>query len=61
VCRRCGEPFASAQQIADLEAVLPAVGFDFAMADGGNYQDMCPRCRRAQVTLAQSARVGGFG
>ena len=28
---------------------------------GGNYQDTCPRCRRAQVTLAQSARVGGFG
>ena len=27
----------------------------------GNYQDTCPRCRRAQVTLAQSARVGGFG
>jgi hypothetical protein len=61
ICRRCGEPFASAQQIADLKAVLPAVGFDYTTADGSNYQDTCPRCRRAQMTLAQSARVGGFG
>jgi len=28
---------------------------------GGNYQDTCPRCRRTGLTLAQSARVGGFG
>jgi nitrate reductase gamma subunit len=61
-CRRCGQDFASAQQIADLQTVLPQVGFDYTTADGGgNYQDTCPRCRRAQVTLAQSARVGGFG
>jgi hypothetical protein len=59
-CRRCGQPFASAQQIEDLKEVLPRVGFDYG-ADSGNYQDTCPRCRRAQVTLAQSARVGGFG
>jgi nitrate reductase gamma subunit len=61
VCRRCGEPFASARQVADLHDVLPQVGFDYSTEDGGNYQDTCPRCRRAQVTLAQSARVGGFG
>ena len=61
VCRRCGDDFASAQQIADLKEVLPQVGFDYSIAGGGNYQDTCPRCRRAQVTLAQSARVGGFG
>ncbi len=59
-CRRCGEPYASAQQVADLKAVLPQVGFDYATGDG-HYQDTCPRCRRASVTLAQSARVGGFG
>jgi nitrate reductase gamma subunit len=67
VCRRCGDSFASAQQIADLRAVLPEVGFDYAIdgtgdgAAAGNYQETCPRCRRASVTLAQSARVGGFG
>ncbi|HMS13672.1 MAG TPA: hypothetical protein PKD80_11260 [Microthrixaceae bacterium] len=67
VCRRCGGEFASAQQIADLKAVLPEVGFDYtidgstAADDQDNYQDTCPRCRRASVTLAQTARVGGFG
>ena len=61
LCRRCAEPFASAQQITDLQEVLPQVGFDYSIEGGGNYQDTCPLCRRAQVTLAQSARVGGFG
>ncbi len=61
LCSRCGEPFTSAQQIADIKEVLPQVGFDYSIAGGGNYQDTCPRCRRANFTLAQSARVGGFG
>ena len=44
VCRRCGEGFASAQQIADLKAVLPQVGFDYDTVDGvGSFQDTCPR------------------
>ena len=60
-CRRCEGPFASARQVEDLQQVLPEVGFDYSLADGGNYQDTCPACRRASVTLAQSARVGGFG
>jgi hypothetical protein len=61
LCRRCGVAFASARQVADLQAVLPEVGFDYAITGGGNYQDTCPQCRRAQVALAQSGRVGGFG
>jgi nitrate reductase gamma subunit len=62
VCRRCGTEFASAQQVADLRAVLPKVGFDYSNDDGaGNYQDTCPACRRASVALAQSVRVDGFG
>ena len=62
VCRRCGDGFASAQQIADLQVILPQLGFDYDAADGaGSYQDTCPKCRRAQLALAQSARVGGFG
>jgi hypothetical protein len=60
-CRRCGESFASAQQVADVQAVLPELGFDYGADDSGNYQDTCPRCRRVQVALAQAARVGGFG
>jgi hypothetical protein len=60
-CARCGEPYASVLQIGDLKEVLPQVGFDYALTGGGNYQDNCPACRRALVTLAQSQRVGGFG
>lgn len=60
-CRRCGEPFASAMQVADLKGVLPMAGFDYRDGAGGNYQDTCPQCRRVSVTLAQGARVGGFG
>jgi hypothetical protein len=60
-CRECRREFASALQVADLKAMLPEVGFDYALADGGHYQDVCPACRRRLVTLAQAARVGGFG
>jgi nitrate reductase gamma subunit len=61
LCRRCGAQFASAQHVADLKTVLPKVGFDYSIDGEGNYQDTCPRCRRVQVALAQSQRVGGFG
>lgn len=62
-CRECGEPFASATQVDDLRAVLPEVGFDYDVDEvrgGGSYQEVCPRCRRRLVALAQSVRVGGF-
>jgi hypothetical protein len=62
-CTECGEPYAAATQVRDLKAVLPEVGFDYAIAEadgGGNYQEICPRCRRRLVALAQSVRVGGF-
>jgi nitrate reductase gamma subunit len=32
VCRVCGDEYASAQQVADLEEVLPQVGFDLAQS-----------------------------
>ncbi len=60
-CSECGEAFASALQVRDLEDVLPELGFDYSTEDGGNYQRVCPRCRRRMVTFVQSARVGGFG
>ncbi len=60
-CARCGESFASKLQMDDLKIVLPQVGFDYSTADGGNYQDNCPHCRRTLMTQAQSRRVGGFG
>jgi len=60
-CDRCGEPFGSQLQMADLKEVLPQVGFRYDLPDGGSYQDHCPRCRRTLVALAQSRAVGGFG
>ncbi len=68
-CWRCGDEFASALQMGDLKEVLPQVGFDYAAGSQtrsgadmvSNWQDTCPRCRRALVTRAQVARVGGFG
>jgi hypothetical protein len=60
-CARCGEPYASVQQVSDLKEVLPRVGFDYGLPSGGNYQDHCPPCRRKVVALAQSRAVGGFG
>ena len=61
VCTECSRPFASAMQMGDLKDVLPRVGFDYGLAGGGHYQDVCPACRRRLVTLAQSARVRGGG
>jgi hypothetical protein len=60
-CTECGTPFASQLQMSDLKDVLPEVGFDYSIGDGGNWQDVCPRCRRRLFALAQSDRVGGFG
>ncbi|MGH8916201.1 MAG: MFS transporter [Acidimicrobiia bacterium] len=61
ICVECGEPFASKLQMQDLKEVLPQMGFDYSTAEGPNYQDVCPRCRRKLVGLSQSDRVGGFG
>jgi nitrate/nitrite transporter NarK len=52
-CRRCGQPFASAQLVQDLTTVERELGFRYELADGGHYQDVCPRCRRALFGLAQ--------
>lgn len=60
-CVVCGDPFASQLQMEDLKAVLPQVGFDYRTPEGSHYQDVCPRCRRRLVGLAQVERVGGFG
>ena len=55
VCQRCGAEFASAMQIEDLKLVEEKLGFQYEK-DGQHYQDICPRCRRANLVLAQGAR-----
>jgi hypothetical protein len=57
LCVECGDAYASKMQIDDLKTVLPQLGFDYSIPGGGNYQEICPRCRRRLIGLAQTARV----
>jgi hypothetical protein len=41
--------------VSDLETVEAQLGFDYRLEDGGHYQRVCPRCRRALFGLAQGA------
>jgi nitrate/nitrite transporter NarK len=59
-CRRCGQPFASSQMVRDLAVVEHELGFRYEMADGGHYQDVCAKCRRALFGLAQGALWRGY-
>jgi MFS transporter, NNP family, nitrate/nitrite transporter len=57
-CARCGQRFASRMHIDDLRAVLPQVGFDYALASGRtggpqHWQQLCPACKRKSLSLAQ--------
>ena len=53
-CTRCGEKFASRMHIEDLtKKVLPRMGFNYRMSDGGYWQDLCPACKRKSLSSAQ--------
>ena len=53
-CVRCGERFASKMHIDDLRAVLPQVGFNYAMpGPAGHWQALCPACKRKSLSTAQ--------
>jgi nitrate/nitrite transporter NarK len=54
-CRRCRQPFAGASMVRDLTIVERELGFRYELPDGGHYQDVCPKCRRALFGLAQGA------
>jgi len=55
-CRRCGRPYASAMMIRDLTQVEQELGYSYEMERGAeHYQQICPRCRRALLGLAQGA------
>jgi nitrate/nitrite transporter NarK len=53
LCRRCGQPYASAAMVRDLMVVEQELGFRYELPKGGHYQEICPRCRRALFGLAQ--------
>ena len=54
-CTRCELPFASQMHVDDLITVERQLGYDYELAEtrGGHYQQICPRCRRAMLALAQ--------
>lgn len=53
-CPRCGERFASRMHIEDLRAVLPQVGFDYAVpGPAAHWQALCPACKRKSLSMAQ--------
>ena len=41
--------------VRDLTTVERELGFRYEMPNGGHYQQVCPRCRRALFGLAQGA------
>ena len=55
ICRRCGGRFAPASMVRDLAIVERELGFSYELEQGGHYQDVCPKCRRALFGLAQGA------
>ena len=57
ICAECKGEFASKLQIDDLKMLLPEVGFDYSTAAGGNYQEICPACRRKLIGFAQAERI----
>jgi nitrate/nitrite transporter NarK len=55
-CPRCGRPFATAMQVADLREVLGELGFDYSLRTQGgeaHWQALCPPCKRKSVASAQ--------
>jgi hypothetical protein len=64
-CRRCGLPYASAAMVGDLKTVEHELGFRYELGGTAHYQDVCPKCRRALIGLAQgalwSAHLAGRG
>ncbi len=61
-CARCGERFASRMHVEDLKLALQGLGFDYRLpGPAGNWQELCPACKRktlagAQLRLKEGAR-----
>jgi hypothetical protein len=53
-CTRCSERFASRMHVDDLKQTLPKLGFDYSFeGSGGNWQDVCPACKRKLLASTQ--------
>ena len=54
ICTRCGERYTSRMHADDLKRVLPQLGFDYT-TPSGNWQDLCPACKRKLISVTQLA------
>ena len=55
ICRRCRQHYASRAMVQDLATVEHELGFRYELPEGGHYQEVCPKCRRALFGLSQGA------
>jgi nitrate reductase gamma subunit len=57
-CGRCGQAYAPMSMVSDLTIVERELGFSYEMSGTAgveHYQQICPRCRRALLGLAQGS------
>ncbi len=53
-CARCGERFASRMHVDDLKLALRGLGFDYSLTGpAGDWQHLCPACKRKAIASAQ--------
>lgn len=57
-CVRCGEGYMSEMHREDIKGMLPQLGFDYRHDQAGNWQNLCPGCRRRLMTMNQFAQTG---
>ena len=57
-CANCGAEFATLRQVEDLKKVEKDLGYNYSINSqtANHWQDICPKCRRSTLVLAQSAR-----
>ena len=57
-CERCDTEYISQMQRDDLKTILPDLGLDYTHPQVGNWQNLCPSCRRKLLTLNQFRATG---
>lgn len=57
-CADCGDEYTSLMHQRDLQGILPTLDFDYTAQGDGNWQNLCPSCRRKHVVGSQFQAVG---
>lgn len=61
ICVRCAQPYGSKMQMEDLKTLQEMLCIKYQLADGTDYQDVCPACRRKNLALAQDGLWKSLG